>query len=132
LQNIQWQVINFWQQKEKLPESLNDLKDPLSGFSLPVDPEFEKGINYEYRKIDRLKFELCATFALPIPKGWRENYYSGPIPLSEGDFKGIGGEMANLYPYPGGAGESWAHDAGRTCFERTIDPERYPPFKSLK
>lgn len=133
LQNIQWQVINYWQQKEKLPASLNDLKDPLSGFTLPVDPEFEKGIVYEYAKKDKMKFELCATFALPIPKGWREDgYYGGPVPLMERGF-GIGGDVAvdMAYPYPGpdGLNESWAHEAGRTCFERTIDPERYPPFK---
>jgi hypothetical protein len=127
LQNIQWQVINYFQQKEKLPASLNDLKDPLSGFSLPIDPEFEKGNKYEYAVKDKLKFELCATFALPIPKGWREYGDGGrPIPLFEKD-------MVTSYPYPGpgGTNESWDHGAGRTCFEREIDPERYPPFKKL-
>ena len=136
LQNIQWQVINYWQQKEKLPESLKDLKDPLSGFSLPVDPDFEKGINYEYAKKEKLKFELCATFSLPMPKGWRENnYYGGPVPLYEKGMMG-GGDMAMemIYPYPGpdGMNESWDHEAGRTCFERTIDPEIYPPFRKLQ
>jgi hypothetical protein len=23
---------------------------------------------------------------------------------------------------------NWAHGAGNTCFEREIDPERYPPY----
>ena len=37
-------------------------------------------------------------------------------------------------PMPAGVGEkgatseSWQHGAGDTCFERTIDPERYPPY----
>jgi hypothetical protein len=128
LQSIQWQVINYWQQKEKLPAKLSDLVDPISGYSLPVDPEFEKGLSYEYMAKDQTKFELCATFALPIPKGWQENNYGvKPYPL------GMGGDSTVSYPYPGGGtNESWAHEAGRTCFERTIDPELYPPFKSIK
>ena len=48
LQNIQYQVINYWQQKEELPKDLATLANPLTGFSLPVDPEFEKGNSYEY------------------------------------------------------------------------------------
>ena len=32
------------------------------------------------------------------------------------------------YPYPGGVNESWDHQAGRTCFERTIDKDIYPPY----
>jgi len=131
LQNVQWQVINYWQQKQKLPESFKDLKDPLSGFSLPVDPEFEKGINYEYRKIEKLKFELCGTFSLPIPKGWRE--YGGgdirPLTMMKGEDVAM---MSYPYPGPDGVNESWDHEAGRTCFERTIDPERYPPFEKLR
>lgn len=127
LQGIQYQVINYWQQKEKLPEKLSDLSNPLSGYSLPVDPEFEKGSIYEYSVKDKQKliFELCATFALPIPKGWRE--YSGGVvaPMYYGEK-----DIANTsYPYGGGGvNESWDHQAGRTCFERTIDKDIYPPF----
>jgi hypothetical protein len=129
LQNIQWQVINYWQQKEKLPVTLEDLKSPLTGYSLPVPPEFEKGEQYEYAVLDdkNLKFELCATFALPMPKGWTE--YSGstiyPRPMM------FEKDMAVSYPYPvpGGVNESWDHQEGRTCFERTIDKDIYPPFQ---
>lgn len=133
LQSIQWQVINFYQQKSKLPENLEMLKDPISGYSLPIDPEFEKGILYEYKLIsqDDKKakispvFELCATFALPIPKGWVEyqNNYGGLMPM-------VGKDIAvTSYPeYRGGINESWEHEAGRTCFERTIDKELYPPY----
>ncbi len=132
LQNIQWQVINYWQQKEKLPASMNDLRDPISGYSLPVDPEFGKGVNYEYALKDKLKFELCGTFSLPMPKGWRE--YGGDVrsPMPEvGYEKGMDISMSYPYQFPDGANESWNHDVGRTCFERTIDPERYPSFKNL-
>lgn len=124
LQSIQYQVINYWQQKERLPIALSDLANPLSGFSVPVDPEFEKGKNYEYSVKNNLTFELCADFILPIPKGWRESgSYATPIPMMDTN-------VSSTYPYPasGGTNESWDHQAGRACFERTIDKDIYPPF----
>lgn len=126
LQNIQYQVINYWQQKEALPKDLEALKNPLTGATLPVPPEFEKGEVYEYNVKSKMTFELCATFALPMPQGWQE--YGGkviPYPMMN-----YGEDMAVSYPYPGGGtNESWDHEAGRTCFERTIDPDIYPPFE---
>ena len=139
LQNIQWQVINYWQQKEKLPESFKDLKDPLSGNSLPVPPGFEKGEVYEYAKLEKMKFQLCATFSLPMPKGWQEyQNYGGIRPMMGGVEveTGISAPVASgglYYPYPGfGVNDSWNHEAGRTCFERTIDPEIYIPFSKQR
>lgn len=129
LQNIQYQIINFWQQKEKLPEDLSKLSNPLTGYSLPVPPEFEKGEKYEYNVLGPLKFELCATFALPIPKGWREYGGGSVMPMPAFD----GRNFSESYPYPGGGtNESWSHEAGRTCFGRTIDKDIYPPFKTYK
>ncbi|OGI70999.1 hypothetical protein A3B84_02370 [Candidatus Nomurabacteria bacterium RIFCSPHIGHO2_02_FULL_35_13] len=125
LQNIQYQIINYWQQKEKLPAKLSDLSNPLSGYSLPIDPEFEKGNVYEYLIKDKMKFELCATFALPIPKGWRE-YNNGVIPMISYRERDM---METSYPYPsGGINESWDHQSGRACFERIIDKDIYPPY----
>ncbi len=123
LQSIQYQVINYWQQKEKLPEKLSDLSNPLSGYSLPIDPEFEKGINYEYSIKDKMSFELCATFALPMPSGWRE-YNGGVMPM----YEKAQDVAVSSYPYMGGLNESWDHESGRTCFVRTIDRDMYPPF----
>ncbi|MBP6857812.1 MAG: hypothetical protein KBC11_01310 [Candidatus Pacebacteria bacterium] len=127
LQSIQWQVINFWQQKERLPESLDEFKNPISSFMLPQDPEFQKGLTYEYNKISDMKFELCATFSLPAPQGFVENgrYGGGIMPTKD---------MAMTEPsFGGGMNESWDHQGGRTCFEREIDPDLYPPYpKPLK
>ena len=123
LQSIQWQVINFWQQKESLPKELKDLSNPISGFAIPVDPEFEKGLAYEYRQTDKMSFELCATFTAVMPKGWQEGYNGGVRPMIGFD------DSVSSYPYPGGGvNESWDHQAGRTCFTRTIDPDIYPPY----
>ena len=125
LQNIQWQVINYWQQKEKLPATLEDLKNPLSGYSLPVEPEFQKGNKYEYAVKGPLQFELCATFSQVMPKGWREYSQNVIYPTMPMYDKGV----APSSPYPaGGINESWEHEAGRTCFVRTIDKDLYPPY----
>lgn len=125
LQNVQYQIITYWQQKEKLPAKLSDLANPLSGYSLPIDPEFEKGNTYEYsiKNEKKLQFELCATFSLQMPKGWRE-YNNNVMP-----YYGVKDIAISSYPYPGGGiNESWDHEAGRTCFDRTIDKDMYPPF----
>ncbi len=131
LQNIQGQVLNYWQQREKMPTTLADLADPLSGYMIPRDPESDSGAVYEYNVKGPMMFELCATFALPIPEGWQDYNYGkggGVVPMyAERD-------MAMSYPYPGpgGVNDSWQHDAGHTCFERTIDPEIYKPYSKMQ
>ena len=133
LQNIQSQVINYWQQKEKIPETINDLKDPLSYATLPVDPEFEKGKKYEYVKVDKMKFQLCATFSLPMPKGWQESqgYRGGVMPMATPAMDVATSNVAYPYPGPTGVNDSWDHQAGRTCFDRTIDKDIYPPYPKV-
>lgn len=112
LQTIQWQIINYWQSKGKIPASLDDLRDPISGFVSPTDPE--TGASYEYQVTDTRAFELCATFKTAS----RETQMTGvrqPIPA------GI------EYGTPiKGIPDSWAHAAERVCFSRTIDPDLYP------
>jgi len=127
LQNIQNQIINYWQQKEKLPLNLLELSNPMNGYLLPMDPEFESGLVYEYIPKDKLSFELCATFKADIPKGWREgNYNNGNLYELKSDV------MVPSYPYPDGINNSWGHGIGRTCFTRTIDKDIYPPFEKIK
>ena len=106
LQNIQWQIVNYWQQKGILPASLAELQDPISTFITPVDPQTKK--LYEYKKTGTLSFDLCADFNKPTQT--------------------IGGSMTRV-AYPESTGkfnENWQHEAGRKCFSRTIDPELYP------
>ena len=109
LRQIQWQILNYWQSKEALPASLEDIQDDFSGFTILTDPETKE--TYGYRVISPLAFELCATFARASDD--RKN--------------------SSLTPYYGSSfDETFVHDAGRTCFERTIDPELYPPFQTEK
>lgn len=115
LQNIQWQIVNYWQQKGALPVALEDVADPLSGSVLPMDPQ--SGEAYVYEATGELAFTLCATFNRPTP-----------------DTSGQGAFPARDMAYPSMMGdESFEHGEGETCFDRTIDPERYPPFdRSLR
>jgi hypothetical protein len=103
LQMVQNATVNYWQSKNALPQNLSQLNDPISGFSVPVDPE--TGVSYEYRATGNLGFELCATF------GETTNAADKTVPAI----------------YPGANNDNWTHGAGRQCFERTIDPELYPP-----
>lgn len=125
LQSIQWQIINFWQQKERLPNNLGELANPISSYTVPVDPEFESGRSYRYSTIDKDTFVLCADFSLDRPEGWEE--YSGggmrPMPMMADNTAEV-----SVAPSPNGMQESWDHQAGPSCFERTIDPDLYPPF----
>jgi len=130
LQSIQWSVINYWQQTETLPTDLATLATPLSSYIVPRDPEFQKGKEYEYRAIDATSFELCATFSAPMPEGWVPNSsggYMGDVAMTEPAMLGTPAAMSSR-PAMAPKQDTWAHDIGRTCYTRTIDPVFYPPF----
>lgn len=114
LQNIQWQIVNYWQQKERLPSTLSDMNDPISGYREPVDPK--TGESYEYHMTGPLSFQLCATFAL-------EGDTRGPRTTEPFAMSPVRGEPL---------ADNWQHAKGRTCFERTIDPELYPPITKTR
>ncbi len=115
LTTIQDQLISYWQVKRELPSSLNELKNDLIYFTPPLDPE--TGMAYEYKVLDPLRFELCATFNQKIPS---ENPDSPSNPAYNYDYK---------YGYNA---DFWNHEAGRACFERTIDPKLYPEAAKLQ
>lgn len=111
LQGMQYQIVNYYQQKGALPEDLAALNDPLSGYQLPQDPQSGEG--YRYAVTDTLSFELCATFNRETP-----------------DTRGQGSYPSRDVAYPSQMmDENWEHGTGETCFSRTIDPERYPLFE---
>lgn len=105
LQNIQSQIVNFWQSKGRLPDLLDELRDDISGWSAPRDPQ--TAVEYGYIKGEDLNFSLCANFIF------------------------ASNEVAVEFPaYPlFGLEENWAHPEGKYCFERRIDPDRYPQFE---
>lgn len=112
LQSIQWEVVNYRSAKGTLPASLADLKDDIRGFVPPQDPGTREPYGYEAK--GPLSFELCASFDRA-----REETMTAPKPVMP-----VGAEVG---------GDSWSHPAGKHCFERAIDEERYPvrPEKQL-
>lgn len=109
LEDVQYQILYYWQSKQQLPTTLSDLKDSISGYVAPVDPETGSAYEYVVKDAVNLSFELCATFNKPS-----ETNPSKP-----------------LYPI-GGINQNWDHASGRVCFERTIDRDKYPPFSKTK
>lgn len=112
LQMIQNQIIPYWQTKNKLPATLKDFDDPISGFVFPADPLTK--VPYEYIVTGKLSFQLCATFSRETPSGATSGIFSEPA-----------------LPYKNVMDENWQHSAGRKCFDRTIDPQRYQLQKGL-
>jgi hypothetical protein len=111
LSTIQNEVVEYWRVKEVLPSTLDDLRDDIRGFIPPTDPE--TGEAYEYRTIDALSFELCAVFrtSTTLESGYATRERAIPI--------------------YSGFDENFLHEAARTCFSRTIDPDRIIPLKPL-
>ncbi len=113
LQNIQWQIVNYWQQKNTLPDNLDQINNPLADWTTPIDTQSNTG--YEYIKTGNLSFTLCANF-----NRISENV-SGGGPIIA---------MPVYGPDPmGKPGENWSHGSGRQCFERNIDPDLYSTRK---
>ncbi len=107
-------VFNFWQLKGRLPKTLEELNDPISGVALPSDPDTGKG--YGYSTDSAKTFSLCANFDLPSATTNTRGVKTAPTlvsPVGYGESKG----------------QDFTHSAGRICFERTIDSELYPYTK---
>ncbi|MEK7138362.1 MAG: hypothetical protein AAB787_02520 [Patescibacteria group bacterium] len=119
LQEIQWQVIGYWQTKKVLPDNLDLLINETQGTRPPVDPETAVAYEYEIITEKDLTFELCATF--------KTDNSTDQSSTKEGRTDVV------YMPYgPGDASWNWQHGLGRACFERTIDPDLYKPNPEVK
>jgi hypothetical protein len=107
LQSIQYELTNYYQLKRTVPQTLSQLTDPLSGFTVPTDTQ--RNADYEYAPVSATSFTLCATF----------NEVSS-------DTSGRGSYPSSPNYYGGGVDQNFAHSVGRQCFTRTIDPAKYP------
>lgn len=113
LQSIQSAIIyEYYQNKQKLPVRLDDLKNDITGFTPPVDPQ--TGRSYEYRVTGTLSFELCADFKASSQDGGTVGRGKYPEPAIE---RG---------PFLQGQ-QNWQHGSGQVCFSRTIDPDFFKP-----
>ncbi len=107
LQNIQFEIVNYWTNKRVLPENLSALENSISGYKAPTDPL--TGEPYAYSVNGPESFELCAVFGLASDSQNTES----AVPAK---------------PIDGGYSQNWQYNAGKTCFERKIDKELYPPL----
>ncbi len=110
LQMIQSEIVYFWQSKQKLPQELSELNDSVRGFRVPMDPE--NSSDYIYRKTGSLSFELCANFARASRNELARAAAEKPVPI---------GRSYEISGY-------WDHEVGEKCFQRTIDPQLFPPL----
>lgn len=111
LQQIQSEILSYYQSKQTLPITLNDLNNSLSYFTVPADAQTGQPYGYRVTKAP-YSFELCATFnsAGTIQgQAYDSRYPQTPAPV-------------------GGTIDNWQHSAGIQCFARTIDPQLYPPL----
>lgn len=106
LQNIQSQIIQYWQTKGSLPTDLDAMKDSLSYFNIPTDPQTKT--SYIFNVLSATSFELCANFNLD------SNDNKSRSRLSKAYYAG---DPNN---------ENWLYKSGQSCFQRTIDTQRYP------
>jgi len=108
LQNIQGQVVSYWQMKKALPATLTDLQDSLSYYDIPNDPQSHQP--YTYTAQSATMFKLCATFNWDSKDKTMVNSLAVPY-----DDRFVS--------------NNWEHGEGQQCFDRTIDPQRYPQFE---
>jgi hypothetical protein len=101
---IQSEIISYWQLKERLPENLSDLNDPLRNFEVPFDPETKE--SYDYKVISQEEFEICANFKT-----------EQKIDETKPNF---------ATPY------GFDHGSGNVCFYRKIDREKFPFIKEQR
>jgi len=97
LENISYQIENYYENKEVLPDLLSNLSKTNQYFVAPKDPQTNS--EYEYKKTGKLSYQICANF----------NKAS----------RGLENEKNIMII---SRGTSWNHPAGRYCFEKTINP----------
>lgn len=102
---IQYQLTEYYREKQELPEQLTDMTTGVTAYIPPTDPETDAA--YIYTKSSDVDFELCATFVFDHKEGRNQSYrYSA-----------------------GGIQNDWEYKAGKYCFERTIDPDFFTDDK---
>jgi len=113
LASIQSSVLEYWRTQEKLPADMAELKDPLSYFVEPLDPQ--TGMQYQYTAIGEYSFELCAEFETKAMSQNQDEFTAGRYSATP------------TYKYDL-TNSDWQHSVGKHCFERTIDPKRFPTY----
>jgi hypothetical protein len=139
LSNIQSQIYNSFQSKEKLPTTLDELTNAMQGFAVPIDPVTGSEFGYKVDQQPTFKmnyvtnrkeivlpaiFELCATF--DTVRSYNSNGIdvvgtkpTGVTPTTDARYS-----ATNFY-YDYDTSPFWNHDVGLTCFKRVISADMY-------
>ena len=106
MQNVDDSLRGYFEQKDKLPENLEEMAKTNFAVNLM------QGSSLEYQKTSETTFNLCAVFK-----------------RSNADQFTINGRIPD-----GSLGSSWQHEAGKVCFERLVvrSENAQNPVKSLK
>jgi hypothetical protein len=127
LQFIQGQIGEFYRAKERLPQDLPELNDKFRGITVPQDPETGEEFGYEAR--GSLTFALCADFNRPT-LGQSPEMRQPAMPPFTGHPEMPKPAMTS-FEGPFGQ-ETWEHEAGKICFERTIDKDFFIPLEKSR
>jgi hypothetical protein len=106
LQNMNNEIINYYQRKGSLPDSYTT--DTIVDYIVqPKDPQTSK--LYKYNKTSETTYNLCAEF--------NKDSNDKNVPLNP------------VYTYPNNGVTTWLHPAGYYCFTETIPVSQYknPP-----
>ncbi len=107
LQMLESQVVSYWQAKQKLPATLNNLADGTIGGSVPPPTDPKTGLPYTYVVTGETAYRFCATFETTS----QETTVREPVYLQPGYIS------------------AWQHGVGEQCFDGMIDPDRFPSLK---
>ena len=93
-------VDRYWRENRTLPPNLDELAQSRLAYVGSIrDPR--RGMPYEYRTLDSLRYELCATFDLPDTTSFdSQNYRSTRF---------------------------WNHGPGRHCYELRVSRDAWQP-----
>lgn len=96
LTTVQYAILDYYRNNNVLPADLITLSQS-GGYYLTNLNDPETKTKYEYKILEKNKYELCAEFSLPSAK----NNYGYTTAVEK---------------------ENWEHSAGRTCFQRITSP----------
>ena len=64
---------DYWEERDSLPEEINELLDGRRLSRMPTDPQ--TALAYEYERLDHDTYQLCATFDRPSPAQRGEDFW---------------------------------------------------------
>lgn|SRR5579885_290547 len=101
--SLSWRLIEYDHANGVLPKSLEEIKKKGED-EIPRDPK--NGRPYEYRRMSKKVFQLCATFS-----------------KQSKEFATVGSRVMYGDPITHGYG-TWSHGKGHQCIDRTVPEYR--------